>query len=266
MAHRAPMLAAVAAGVIVLGGALGGGLVMAAGSQAPNPSPSATPNNHGHGHQQQMDDYINKLAANLGIDASKLKDAMKRTALGELDQAVKDGKLTQQQADSIRRRIESGDTFFGLRGFDGGKGGPGKQGIGGIMGNIDALGTFLNVDAATLRGELGQGQSLAQIAQAHGKSRDDLKTFLTQQIHDRLQAAVTNGKLTQDQATQAEQKAAANLDNVIDKTFPMKGPKHGSNGNGQQPKPNGKQGSSQGKGRPHQPHGNGASFRFGITS
>lgn len=264
MAHRAPILAAVAAGVIVLGGAVGGGIVMAAGNQTPTPTPSTAPNDN---HQQQIDDYINKLAANLGIDASKLKDAMKQTALDELDQAVKDGKLTQTQADNIRQRIESGDTYFGLGGFagHGGKFGPGGRafGIGGLMGQIDKLATFFNIDTATLRDELGQGESLAQIAEAHGKSRDELKAFLTQSIHDALQQAVTNGKITQDQATAAEERATGNLDDMIDRTFPAKGsgpmwgsPHDAPNGNG----------NSQGRGRAQPLRPNGASYRIGATS
>ena len=166
--------------------------------------------------QADRDAYIAKLAANLGVDVQKLKDAIKTTNLQTLDEQVANGSIPQAQADAIRSRIESGDgTFFGIGGH-GGPGEHGKRGPGGPgMGvNQAGLATFLGIDEATLRTEL-QTKSLATVASDHGKSTDALKTFLTDSVKASLAQAVTDGKMTQAQADQRLTDFTSKLDEEI---------------------------------------------------
>jgi hypothetical protein len=79
-----------------------------------------------------------------------------------------------------------------------------------------ALATFLGIDQATLRNDLQGGKTLAQEAEAHGKSRDQLKAFLTQQFNASIDAEQQAGRITSDQATTMKQKFADNLDTMID--------------------------------------------------
>ena len=62
--------------------------------------------------EEDRDAYLEKLAANLGVDVQKLKDAIKTTNLQVLDEKVADGSVTQEQADKMRERIEEGGAFF----------------------------------------------------------------------------------------------------------------------------------------------------------
>ena len=171
--------------------------------------------------QQDRDAYIAKLAANLGVDVQKLKDAINKTNTQVIDEKVADGSLTQDRADALKQRIANGDTFFGIGDGRGGPGGPGGdhggRGFGGpgMGGDQASLATFLGIDEATLRTEL-QTKSLATVATDHGKSRDQLKTFLTDSVKTALAQAVTDGKLTQAQADERLTQFTTNLDTEID--------------------------------------------------
>lgn len=163
--------------------------------------------------------FLDRVAQKLGIETPKLQDAINSAANDEVDQAVKDGKLTQQQADAIKQRIaegkapEFGDFPFGKGGF-GFERGEGKAGIGA---DLSQLATFLGVSQDQLKTELqASGATLARVAQAHGKSRDDLKTFLRDSAKTKLDQAVKNGKLTQQQEDSMLSKFNSNLDNLID--------------------------------------------------
>src|SRR5687767_9362789 len=55
-----------------------------------------------------QDDYIAKLAANLGIGSDQLKTALQKTATQMIDEALASGKITQTQADQAKQRIANG--------------------------------------------------------------------------------------------------------------------------------------------------------------
>ncbi|MBI2766922.1 MAG: hypothetical protein HYX53_13555 [Chloroflexi bacterium] len=190
------------------------------------------------------DDYIAKLAANLGIDEQKLRDALKTTALQELDAAVASGKIPQAMADKIRAAISSGDLgALGLGGLrigrweikpdgaapNGAPQKPGRFGFGLFPGgkNLDAVAGFLGITTDVLKSELG-GKTLAQEAQAHGKTRDELKAFLIAENAKEIDAAVAAGKLTADQAATEKQRFADGIEKMLDATVPnrVKGAVH----------------------------------------
>jgi hypothetical protein len=231
MIRSIPRVALIAAGLVVFAGTIGGGIVLAEGRDAPTPSPTtqAGPSNSAKGPKAYTDDFIQKLADNLHIDVQTLKDALKTTSLGEIDQAVSDGKIDQATADKIKTAINNGD----VPGFElprlgngaapgakanGGPGGPGRFAFA-APADLNAIAGFLGTDVATLRSELTGGKTLAQAAEAHGKTRDELKTFLTDQQASRLAAAVTAGKITQAQADAVTQKFATTIDNILDQTI-----------------------------------------------
>jgi len=182
--------------------------------------------------------FIKALAAKLGVSETALINALKSVQLDQIAQAVTDGKLTQTQADEMTARINSGDApMFGLGGpgRDGGKrGGPGSNHV-----DEGALATFLGVDQAALKTALHGGKSLATVATESGKSRDQLKTFLTTQLKAGLTKAVTDGKLTQAQADAKLAEATAAMDARIDQVGSEGGPRGGGPGMGRPGSQNG---------------------------
>ena len=137
---------------------------------------------------------IDDAAQQLGISPSKLSDALKKALGDRVDAAVAAGRITKAQGDALKQRLESGDAplFFGPhRGF-------GHFGLRGL----DAAATYLGLTDAQLRTELEGGKTLAQVAQAHGKSVGGLVDALVADAKQHVDAAVTAGRLTQAQANE----------------------------------------------------------------
>jgi len=249
-ALKTPKLLGVAAGIAAFA-AVGGGLLATQGGasasaasngssltsivQTAAPTTPPTPN-------ATTEDFIAKLATRLGVDETTLKADLTKTSLDELSAQVAAGKLTQTQADQITTSINAGNNYFFGAGRMGGPGGPrgdggmrgGHGGPGGLLDRDSAaLATFLGVDQATLKTDLHGGQTLAAIATAQGKTRDQLKTFLTAEVTTSLKAEVTAGKITQTQSDAMLSQFTTNLDARIDATMPQHG--HGDPGDGVAP-------------------------------
>jgi len=167
------------------------------------------------------DQFLDNLAEQLGISRERLDQALSQAALDVVDQAVADGRITQEEADRIQEAIESGEFpfFFGRHGFGHGFGhhgfGPGL-GCPGVA--ADELAGFLGISVDDLRAARAEGQSLAQIAEANSKTRDELKSYLLSRVGERLDQAVADGKITQEQADQKLEDFSARLDDLIDST------------------------------------------------
>jgi polyhydroxyalkanoate synthesis regulator phasin len=170
--------------------------------------------------------FLDRVAGKLGIETDKLQQAVHDARSDEIDAAVERGDLTQEQADRLKERLDQeplDDDFepdFGFghghrRGHD-----SLHPGLGPVGGAGD-LAAFLGIDVPKLREELGaDGASLASVAEAHGKSRDDLKAFLQQKVGERIDAAVADGDLTDEQAAAMKAKLSSHLDELIDAHMP----------------------------------------------
>ena len=178
-----------ACAVAVLGGAAVG---IAAAQAQPTPTPS--------GQQAGYQKFIDALAKRLNITSANLE-----TAIG---QARTDAGLPA-----------GGPGFPGGRGPRGGAG-PGRGGFGV---DFNAAATAIGIPPPQLRTEL-QGKSLAQVATAHGKTAGDVSTALKNAAHTRIDAAVTAGKLTADQATTQKTQADSRIDQMVNQVVPQGGP------------------------------------------
>lgn len=161
--------------------------------------------------KKNEDAILDNAAKRLNVAPDKLRDALSAAEDEQLDQAVKDGKLTQKQADALKaRRAKSGRVLGGGHpggpGFGGHRGGPGRgPGFpGGHHGPASALfpdlSKALGISDQQLRTQLRDGKSIADIAKAQGKSLDDVRTALKADAKTKAEAAVKDGDLTQEQA------------------------------------------------------------------
>lgn len=167
-------------GIAVLLAAAGGGVAYAASDSSPSEENQAV---------------LEDAAKQLGISPGKLSDALKKALSDRVDAAVAAGRLTKAQGDELKQRINSDDfpLFGGLnRGF----------GHFGFFGKIDAAADYLGLTEAQLHSQLESGKSLAQIAQAQGKSVDGLVDALVAAAKKDLDSAVAAGKLTKAQETE----------------------------------------------------------------
>lgn len=164
--------------------------------------------------------FLDRIAQRLGIETPKLRDAVKSAADDEVDAAVVRGDLTQQQAKQIKQQIAAtpaegilGGPFFGAPRSSGPCGGsPLPPGVA-----PDKLASFLAVSPPQLMAELQAGDAtLAMVAEAHGRHRDDLKNFIAAQTKAGLDEAVAAGRLGQRQEADMLTQLTARLDTLID--------------------------------------------------
>jgi hypothetical protein len=138
---------------------------------------------------------IDDAAEELGIPSSKLGDALRKALSSRVDAAVAAGRITKAEGDAIKERIAS-DAFPLLGGLH-----PGF-GHHGFFGRLEAAAGYIGITEAQLRTELQSGKSLAQVATAHRKSVDGLIDALVAAAKDKLDSAVSAGRLTKAQETE----------------------------------------------------------------
>ncbi|RNB81461.1 hypothetical protein EDM59_22795 [Brevibacillus nitrificans] len=159
-----------------------------------------------------------------GVDEDDVIALLVKQQEDKLAEAVKAGKLTQEQADKMNENAAD-RVKEQLENTHQGKG-PGGFGFGGGFGyeKNEELLTLLNLDAAKLSEELKAGKTLAQVAEAQGVDEDDVIALLVKQQEDKLAEAVKAGKLTQEQADKMNENAADRVKEQLENTHQGKGP------------------------------------------
>jgi hypothetical protein len=190
-------------------------------------------------HKKAEQSILDDAAKRLNVTPDALRGALGAAENAQLDQQVRDGKLTQAQADAIkRRRADSGEVLGpGVPAGPGGRGGmhPGfglgfKAGPGGAL---DGAATALGLSRDALLKQLRAGRSIADLARAQGKSLDDVKTAITAAVTRELDQRVADRKLTADQETRILAQLRDHLDDLVNNTPPSPpagAPKNGPNG------------------------------------
>ncbi len=178
--------------------------------------------------------FVGRLAENLGISQEELEQAIRQTAVDLVDEAVAEGRISEEKASKMRERIESGEGLFGGFGHGFRKGFAFGHGFGHLGAASDALADFLGISVDDLRAALADGQSLAQIGEAQGVSTEKLTAFLLGELEARLAEAVESGKITQERADEILAGAPERIDELINREGLSKaGPhKSGETGHG----------------------------------
>ena len=203
------MLLAIAAGILAVA-------VAAAQTASPTPSPSVT------GSPDSLRGaYKEELAKQLGISVDQLNTALTNTDLALIDKAVEDGKITQSEADKLKENVNNDTNLWPFPMFRKGVEHRLKAGL------IDEAAKVLGVDQSVITNGLKDGKSLADIANANGMSTDDFKAKLLDQVKTNLDAKVTSGDITQDQADNLYNRLSNNIDDIVTHTPGDFGGPHG---------------------------------------
>jgi hypothetical protein len=209
------LIAAAAISASVLGGAAGGALLFTPGTSgakdvttvAAEGSSSATAQAARPG-PGLRGDLLPTAAKALGISEADLKAALqggKSIADVAKDQGVDvdkviDALVAEAQTDLEDRitAMVNGEAPLGGEGHGPG----GRDGFrGAVQAGLDTVADALGLSEDDLRAELRDGKSIADIAKDKGVSVDSLVTKLVDAAGKKIDQAVTDGKLTQDQAT-----------------------------------------------------------------
>jgi hypothetical protein len=150
--------------------ALAIGVVGVVAVESPSPSPATGSSNYG-----QV--FVDKLAGILRKSSSETQNDLKQAQLQTIDQMVKDGKITQAQANTLKDRINSSS-------------GPGvgfpfghhadRVGDRSLFQNLrsaelDAVAGVLKMTPSDLQAQLRSGKSLSDLEQAKGVSDSAVK-------------------------------------------------------------------------------------------
>jgi hypothetical protein len=167
--------------------------------------------------------FVDSLAEHLGVSTDELEDAAKAAAIDQVDAALADGRITEEQAEELKERIEEGGfPFFGPPLF----GGPDvHHGPALFVDGFDAAAEYLGLSQAELRERLEDGQSLAEIARAEGKSVDALKRALIDEAEESLDQAVEDDELTRGQADEILERLREHVDDFVEGDFVLRGPR-----------------------------------------
>jgi len=212
-------LAAGAAGLAVLAGAGG---AYAAGQSSPPPKPVRF--------AAEQKAFLDDVAKRLNVPRDQLDAAIKGAAQDRIDAAVAAGRLTKEQGDAAKKRLQSGAPLLGPGGFGGPPpGGPGPHGrFGGpgpFFGGLDGAAGYLGLTEPQLRDQLHSGKSLADIAKAtSGKTVDGLEAAIKDAMTKRLDQAVKDGHLTSAQRDKIAAELDEHLDDVVNATPPAGAP------------------------------------------
>jgi hypothetical protein len=153
--------------------------------------------------RQESQAVINDAARQLGVEPNELSSALRQALANRVDEAVEDGRLSKEEGDALKERIQSGDApLFGgpHRGF-------GRHGHGPLfhLHTLDAAAGYRDLTEAQLREQLNEGKTLAQVARDRDKSVDGLVDALVDAQNEKLGQAVEDGRLTQAQANEIKQ-------------------------------------------------------------
>lgn len=189
---------------LVLGGLINGGLpALAFFGNSSAPQASNPPNAY-------CSLYEQTLAKELGVSTAKLESANQAALKAVIQQAFKDGKITQaQETDALNKVATMGNQpCAGLHsGFSfGGRGHGGALGadLGSIHQALEAaVASALKVQVTDLETQLDSGKTVAQIASAQGVSIATVNSAYLDAAKSELAKAVTAKTITQAQSDQA---------------------------------------------------------------
>jgi hypothetical protein len=150
--------------------------------------------------QAALSESIIELAEAQGMSVEDLVDALIAPMIERIQQAVEDGNITQEEGDEriaqmeehLLEALESGSFF---------RSGPGR-GRGGRRGGMqpEILAEALDMTVEELQEALADGQTVAELAEAQGVALEDLVDALMAPMLERIQQAVDEGRITQEEA------------------------------------------------------------------
>jgi len=174
------------------------------------PSPSASPT----ASKNYAQTFIDKLAGILHLTPAQTTDALKQAQLQTVDQMLKDGQITQQQADAMKARINAGQGLGPVGGF--GRHGGGFKGNGALMqslttAELNAAASALHMSTASLQSALRSGKSLTDLEAQQKVTDSAVKAAMKNAAKGVLDNAVKAGTLTQAQADAILSRVGAGL-------------------------------------------------------
>lgn len=145
-------------------------------------------------------------------DAARITFRALENLNATLEELVADGTLTQEQADTVAASLTDGNP----------DGRPGRcAGVArSIQTTIESVSDLLGLEWNVIRDRLQAGESLAEIAESSGISRDELIDAMLTGVDERLDTAEAAERLTPEERATREEAARARIERLIDRQHP----------------------------------------------
>jgi hypothetical protein len=201
--HKILIASVVALSTVAVGGAIGATKVL-------------TP-------KRESQAVIDDAARQLGVQPNELSDALKQALKNRVDEAVKDGRLSTEEAARIKQRIDANEVpFFGFGpGFHRGPA-PGFHRDHDFLfhAKLEAAAKYLGMSQSALRSALESGKTLAQVARDRDKSVGGLVDALLAEAEAHLDEAMKAGRLTKAEKTEMLSGLRQRLTALVNGRFP----------------------------------------------
>jgi hypothetical protein len=187
----------IAGGTAALVAVLGGGAAIAATQLSP---------------AEESDAIVADAAEQLGVESAELEAALKQALKNRVDAALAAGRITEAQATEMKERIDAGEMpLVGV--------GPGHhRGHHGFV-DFETAAEFVGVTEAELRERLRDGDTLAEIATAEGKTAAGLVDALVAAAKADLDEKVEEGRITEAQRASILEDLEQRLEDVVSGEF-----------------------------------------------
>ena len=171
------------------------------------------------------------VATTLGVEQETLEQAIRDAQTSQVDAAETDGTLSEEQADRIRERIDSEQALLATPGRGHHRGGPCKARGLDKRAALEAAAGALGVTASELK-ELLPGSSITAVAEDKGVAVSDVTAAIVTAWEGKIDQAVTDGKITDQRATQLKDRLSEKADRLVERIFPEQGAREGKRGFG----------------------------------
>jgi hypothetical protein len=199
--------------VVTAAGLAGGGAAAVAQGRGDDPA-------------AEREAFLEDAAGRLGVEPGELEGALEEAAVARVEDALESGRLTEEQATELKERIRSGQLGLpglGFRGGAPGLGGPDAHGFKHAgLGLLEPAADYLGLEEEALRDRLSDGDSLAEIAEAEGKSVEGLVDALVAAARERLD----DGRLDESEREEMVERIRERVEDLVQGALPGRG-RHG---------------------------------------
>jgi polyhydroxyalkanoate synthesis regulator phasin len=168
---------------------------------------------------------LGALATASGKDKGGLAAALNQAGNADIDKALADGRITEDQAKKLRDGLPERVNTFIDRTWPAKPAAAGRApNVKSFLGDLVQAGReYLGLPLADVRAQMRAGKSLGDIADTtEGKSRTGLIETLTAAANARIDAAVADKKLTEEQAKTLKEKVGSAIAASVDRKPALK--------------------------------------------
>ena len=165
------------------------------------------------GEKLKSGETLAKIAADQKIDVKLLTSNLEAKFNARIDKAVVDGKLTSQEAETIKAKTSEKVAKMIKEPMTSLKGKSGKGNM--FMKVREQIPALLNMDATQLKDQFASGKNMVEIAKDKGISKEKLVADLQSLMTTNLDQAVKDNKVTAEKAAAIKSKMPQMIEGMV---------------------------------------------------